>query len=478
MPLTPPSAWPMAPAPPADGAAARSAQDDSAEVVLGPRLPLVPASVAKLATSHFALERLGSGFTFKTRILAEGEIQGEVLHGDLIVKGGGDPFLVSERLWLLVHQIQALGLRRVAGRLILDASLLDPPEQDPYRVQEREKGERAYAARLSAFPVNFNAAAVRVAPGAKAGDPGTVTADPLPCSYIRIENRLTTSPKGGEPACTVKLTPDSLRERLVVEGTIPEGSEGEVIYRSVSDPDRFAVSLFRAFLGEAGIKVDGPDLVEARPASRGAAASRKKPEAPQAPHAKAHLLVEFASLPLGTLLGQMNHYSNNLMADQICMIEADTARANLTAGASALTAWLREKTGSAEIIMHDGSGLNPVDRLTGEVLMQILRRAWWDLRIQPDLLASLPVPGEDGTLRRRFRGGLLPLLRAKTGTMADPSASGIAGYLQHPRYGPVAFAVLMNARGPAAWPTAKMQETQENWIGEYLRGDEPAGPSK
>ncbi|MFN8547332.1 MAG: D-alanyl-D-alanine carboxypeptidase [Candidatus Eisenbacteria bacterium] len=63
----------------------------------------LPASVAKLVTTTAALDRLGPDFTFSSQLWADG-LLGEkkksgVLHGNLVVRGGG--ILVTERLWLL-----------------------------------------------------------------------------------------------------------------------------------------------------------------------------------------------------------------------------------------------------------------------------------------------------------------------------------------------------------------------------------------
>ena len=64
---------------------------------LNPDLPLIPASTAKLATAVAALDVLGPEHRFSTELLARGALTGGVLHGDLILRGGGDPFLDLRR---------------------------------------------------------------------------------------------------------------------------------------------------------------------------------------------------------------------------------------------------------------------------------------------------------------------------------------------------------------------------------------------
>mgnify|MGYP000063578564 CR=1 FL=1 len=72
-----------------------------------PDLPLPPASVAKTVTSLFALEKLGAGFRFKTRVLATGPVSGGIVQGDLVLVGGGDPTLQTDQLGDLVARLAA-----------------------------------------------------------------------------------------------------------------------------------------------------------------------------------------------------------------------------------------------------------------------------------------------------------------------------------------------------------------------------------
>jgi serine-type D-Ala-D-Ala carboxypeptidase/endopeptidase (penicillin-binding protein 4) len=434
--------------------------DSSASVLIGGERPMIPASLAKLTTSSMALEQLGSGFTFKTRLLADGPVEKGTLRGDLVAVGGADPFLVSERLWLLADQLHKTGLNRVDGRLVIDGSLFAKGEDDPARTKDREISDRPYAARLSPLATNFNSAAILIAPGAAEGGAAEVSSDPIPCSYLRIDNHVVTGVKEAKESWTIHLEPDSLGEVARLEGVVPLGTAPQRVYRSVSDPERFAASLLRAFLAQAGIKIAGETIM-------GKASETAQP------------LMEFSSPRLGDLVASADRHSNNFMSDLIAMSLADStagpnavspATANLTLGAARVTRWLREELGAdLEIRQVDGSGLSPANRLSGDVLLRLLLRDWRDLRVQPDLVAALAVPGEDGTLRKRFDDAPAPFLRAKTGTMGAPMASGIAGYLQDPARGSVAFVVLMNPAAGSSWEIPKLQALQEAWVREYVR---------
>src|SRR5678815_2249039 len=86
--------------------------------------PMNPASTMKLVTTYSALHLLGPAFTFRTEVLSEAPLIGEVLRGDLYVRGGGDPELVVEDLWLLVNRLRGFGIREIRGDVVLDKTCL------------------------------------------------------------------------------------------------------------------------------------------------------------------------------------------------------------------------------------------------------------------------------------------------------------------------------------------------------------------
>jgi D-alanyl-D-alanine carboxypeptidase/D-alanyl-D-alanine-endopeptidase (penicillin-binding protein 4) len=85
-------------------------------------VPLPAASLTKVATTLAALRTWGATHQFVTLVDATGPIQDGVLRGDLIVQGGGDPFFVTEDALALRQSLQALGLRRVTGKLIISGN--------------------------------------------------------------------------------------------------------------------------------------------------------------------------------------------------------------------------------------------------------------------------------------------------------------------------------------------------------------------
>ncbi len=107
--------------------------------------PFVPASVTKLVTAWLALQVLGADYRFQTRFYLD---ENRVLY----VRGGGDPFLVSEELALLAPQlVAAVGKAPLAG-IVLDASYY--PAR--LRIPGIENSAESYDAPNSALAVNFN----------------------------------------------------------------------------------------------------------------------------------------------------------------------------------------------------------------------------------------------------------------------------------------------------------------------------------
>ena len=121
-------------------------QSPAGEIVfsLNADMPLVPASLLKIPLAQAALTALGADYRFETHFYQNAR-------GDLLVRGLGDPFLVSEEIALIAKRLSQQGLKRVR-RLVVDdsafASALDLPLE--------AGADDPYAARNSALAVNFN----------------------------------------------------------------------------------------------------------------------------------------------------------------------------------------------------------------------------------------------------------------------------------------------------------------------------------
>ena len=88
-------------------------------------LALVPASNQKLPVAYAALSLLGPGYRFHTEVVGSGTLVGDVWHGDLWLRGFGDPTLEPSDLEALAVEVASWGIRRVDGAVIGDESWFD-----------------------------------------------------------------------------------------------------------------------------------------------------------------------------------------------------------------------------------------------------------------------------------------------------------------------------------------------------------------
>jgi serine-type D-Ala-D-Ala carboxypeptidase/endopeptidase (penicillin-binding protein 4) len=88
-----------------------------------PDLALIPASTTKVVSTYALLKTWKPNYVMETEVW--GTLAGDTVTGDLVFKGAGDPFLTSERLWLLAQDLKSRGILRVQGRVRLDQSFFD-----------------------------------------------------------------------------------------------------------------------------------------------------------------------------------------------------------------------------------------------------------------------------------------------------------------------------------------------------------------
>ena len=192
----------------------------------------VPASVAKIVTAWLAMEVLGGDYRFQTRFYLDGERK-------LYVRGGGDPYLVSEELAELAPAlVAAIGKQPLTG-MVIDASYYP----SNLRIPGIEDTEEAYDALNSALAVNFNTiSAMRKGKTIVSAEPQTPIT-PLAISQFRARG-----PKGRgrisltqEPAVGLQYAGELIAafiERAggsvkgkITTGAVPDGLEPVYVHR-------------------------------------------------------------------------------------------------------------------------------------------------------------------------------------------------------------------------------------------------------
>jgi D-alanyl-D-alanine carboxypeptidase len=121
-----------------------------------------PASVMKIVTTFAALELLGPDYRWKTEAYVGGPLDGGVLHGDLIVKGYGDPKITIEQWQSFIARLRANGLAAIDGDLALDRSRFALPPHDAGAFDHEPL--KPYNVGPDALLVNFKAVKLTFAP--------------------------------------------------------------------------------------------------------------------------------------------------------------------------------------------------------------------------------------------------------------------------------------------------------------------------
>lgn len=388
---------------------------------------IIPASVNKVFTAYAALKRLKPNFTFKTWVYTKGAIQNETLAGDLYLKGGGDPSLVSERMWMLVNELMRSGVKKIMGNIVVDSSFFDSirtPEARPKYLKDQ-----AYNAPIGGLSFNFNTCTVYVKPGEKVGSSPQVYTDPEN-TYIDVVNQATTAKAGSPNTLVVNRTEyvkGDLGDTVLLRGGISTDSNEVRFYRNIVNPALYAGHMLKTFMTQRGFKISG-HVVEGT-----------VPEG-------AKQILEFESQPLWQIIWGMNKFSNNFVADQIMKrlgAEVWGVPGTMEKGIAAVENVLEDvgiPKGRYKIV--DGSGLTRETRVTARQVGRVLQVGYQDFGTSPEFIASLGIAGEDGTMKRRALAINESVIRAKTGSL--DGVSSLAGYVTSADNEMLVFVILLN----------------------------------
>jgi D-alanyl-D-alanine carboxypeptidase/D-alanyl-D-alanine-endopeptidase (penicillin-binding protein 4) len=386
--------------------------------------PLRPASTLKILTSAAALALLRPEYVFETEILADGPIDGAgTIAGNLYLRGSGTPDLVGEGFWLMARRLASLGLRRVEGDLVADDTYFDAVRRPAG--WPAPGADSWYNAPVGALSCNFNVVTVRVDPSPIHGARPDVTLEPI-SGFFQLLNRATTT--AGPSSLRVSRAYEEGQNTLVVGGTIRRGGGPITFNRSVEDPPLYAAQALREIVRGEGIEIGGRNTTGTVPTA-------------------ARPLLRHPSRSLGVLVRDMNKNSNNFMAETLVKtLGAQFASVPGTTqnGLEVIASWLSGiGIDLAGVRLADGSGLSDDTLVPARVIADVLRHAWRDFETGPDLVASFPIGGADGTLDERFGGEEgRRRVRGKTGRIAG--ALTLAGYGANRDGRAFAFVVLAN----------------------------------
>ena len=368
-----------------------------------------PASTMKLVTTYAALEMLGPNHQWKTEFFTDGTLNSGILNGNLYLKGGGDPKLNMEKLWLLMRDLRANGVQQITGDLVLDRGFFIQPQLPEFNDDGNDKN-KPFLVKPDSLLVNLKA--LRFVARNDAGRV-RVSVEP-PIASVRIENQVKAL---SSKQCTggVRYNPVPQPDgsvNVTVSGQLGEGCSSQT-YLSLLDHASYTAGAVRAIWTELGGSIQGKDRLAPTPKS-------------------AKVLARAFSPDLAEIIRDINKYSNNTMAQQLFLSlgaeyrnEADGDDAK--AAQRVVRQWLAKKGITApHLVMENGSGLSRAERVSARELAAMLQAAWRS-PYSAEFISSMPIVGTDGTMRKRLKTtAMAGEAHIKTGTLNTVRA--IAGY--------------------------------------------------
>jgi len=406
--------------------------------------PMNPASVMKLVTTLAALELLGPDYRWKTEAYLDGPLENGVLHGNLVLKGRGDPKVTVEQWQAFMWGLHVAGLAAIDGDLVLDRSFFAPMAHDPAAFD----GEplKPYNVGPDALLVNFKSIKFAFAPTA-AGDSTQLTVVPaLPNVAIGSAPRLA----GGDcndwrATIGAAFVDRGSSAEATFGGRYPVACGEREWWVSLLDHPDYVHAMFAAYFRDAGGRFEGGWKNGAAPKGAAPFATLESP-------------------PLYDIVRDVNKLSNNVMARQIFLTLATVDRpppATTSRAAETVRRWLAaRKLRMPELVLDNGSGLSRSERISAGSLVRLLLAA--DASpVRDEFASSLAVAAMDGTLERRFQNGSVAgQALLKTGTL--DGARAVAGYVIDADGRRFALAAIVN--GPSAVRAQAALDFVVQWV--------------
>lgn len=367
-----------------------------------PDLSLPPASVMKALTSLYALERLGAGYRFATRVLATGPLLGGIVQGDIVLAGGGDPTLQTDQLGDLVARLAKAGVKGATGRFLYWEGAL-PVLKGIAADQPVHVG---YNAAISGLNLNFNRAYFewkrvdgewRCSVDAR-GERFLPVVDMVRVGVAQREAPLFTYDEG-----------------MVEEWTVASAALGKGGSRwlPVRDPGRYVAEVFRTLARAQGIRLElGERVLSVPPGEE---------------------IGRVESEPLTEVLRDMLRFSTNLTAE--CVGLTASGAKGLEASAGKMGEWVKGAFGVG-FDLHDHSGLGGASRVTAAGMVRVLVAADREGRGLKAILRDVGMKDNKGKV---IEGHPVRVL-AKSGTLNF--VSGLAGHVVPPGGRELVFAIF------------------------------------
>jgi serine-type D-Ala-D-Ala carboxypeptidase/endopeptidase (penicillin-binding protein 4) len=403
-----------------------------------------PASVMKLVTSYAALSALGPDYRWRTSAYLQGDLVGDVLTGNMAIKGGGDPKIVIEDLMEWLASWRRAGLREIRGDLVIDESLyaelgasMESFDGDP---------GQPYNVRPHPLMMNFKATKFVVTPQQQGGL--TITLDP-PLADVALDNQITTVAGICRYRAAGLTISDAGPTTIRLAGRYSPSCGETSSFAAALDHRPFIFGLVKAaWLANGGEwkgswrigKAQGRDWSQWR-----------------------------SPRTLSDVVRDINKFSNNVMTRQVLMQtgyenlkQAAASRVGTVANGREVVrgTLLARGLSFPELVIENGSGLSRIERVSVNSLVQLLSDASRS-KLFEIFRDSMPVVGVDGTMRKRLTDKpIAGNAWIKTGSIEG--VSSIAGYVLA-KSGTL-YAVSFIVNGAGALDSSPAQDQFLLWV--------------
>lgn len=368
-----------------------------------------PASVMKMVTTNAALDLLTPAYRWKTALYHDGTIKNWVLNGNLMIKGYGDPSFKAQDFWRLLMSLRQAGVKKINGDLIIDKTYFADDVDNGISFDEEKW--RAYNAKPSAFSVNGRSTSFRFS----ANDDVVNVNQEFELPEVTIVNKMkAVNGDCGNWRSRMNYDVQMNTNTAVVtfNGVYAPDCGERFLELSLFDDAQYAFFTFKKIWRDLGGEFTG---------------TLKRQPVPST----AHQLLERFSEPLGSVVRDINKWSNNLMARQLLLTiaaEKVSTPATVAKGVMAIKSWLSASgINTNGLMLENGSGLSRIERISAEQLGKMLVGAYLS-PVMPEFMASMPILSLDGTVKQRLQDSASNgRAHLKTGSINGVSA--IAGYV-------------------------------------------------
>lgn len=347
---------------------------------------MAPASTLKTLTSVACFDKLGEDFVWQTRLAYTGTISGGVLRGNLVIVGGGDPTLGSDRyastkpsllLSRWMNAVKAAGINSIEGDVIGDDSQFGS-QITPQGWIWQDIGNY-YGGGASSLSWRENEFAVSIMPGTTTGTAVRLKAEEN-VKDLQLINEIKTGAAGSGDNVYGYGAPYT--HILYLRGTY--GKDLKKLVRFANpDPALQLADDLTTKLGDAGISVKGKSTT-ARILSNsgGNIPSISK------------VIDVYSSPSLARVVYWLNQKSINLYAENMLKTLALSVKgeAYFEKGTEALQDFINQKLNADRrgLAVLDGSGLSPENRVTTSIMAGALayasKQPWFE-----SFYSSLPL---------------------------------------------------------------------------------------